>query len=219
MGAAVVELVQERTAPSAKPQPQPMALNGAVLAAVLGFAAVGTGGVANANVISPQISTGPVVYAHSVNLREREQERLVDTQEKLAGIRHYLSFNITDLAAVLNVGRPTVYSWFADSVVLQTKHRERVDAIYRLARDWRTVSSIPIGQLINEPLPNGTTLLQLLAAERLDAAEIRTAMLRIKELRDRTEKRVSVVESAKRAGVKLASKPRRNWRSPGNPRV
>lgn len=202
---------EARTAPSSKTHASPLILNGAVLAALL--SAAGTGGVANAQALPIHTLTAPVPYACSVNIRNDEAQNLLGVQEKMAGIRHYLSLNVTDLAGILKVGRPTVYSWATFPVTIKSKHRERLDAVYVLARDWRTLSNIPMGRLVREPIVNGITIIDLLSRDNIDNAMVRDAMQRIKELQDRTEKRLTVAEVGRKAGIQVASRPRTNWRS------
>jgi hypothetical protein len=216
---ALTAVLEEPTSPSWKPQSTPLTLNGAVFAAVLSAAAAGTGGVAKPQAIATQSFTSPAACVLSVRVSESEEERLLDTQSKIAGIRHYLSLNTTDLARVLKVGRPTVYSWTMGSVVLRSEHRERLDAVYEIARNWRAVSSVPMGQLVREPLSNGTALIDLLSADRLNLAALHGAMRQIAEQQSLVDRRLTVAQAAARAGVRLASRPRKNWRSSGDPSV
>jgi len=216
--ASVYEIAsaEEPTTPYSKTQAPPRVLSSALLAAILSAAAAGTGGVARPHALTTQTFTGPVAPVCSVNLRQDEEGCLLGIQEKIAAIKHYLSLNMTDLAAVLKVGRPTVYTWATAPVTVKSRHRERVDALYEIARDWRALSSTPMGRILREPLADRATMIDLLSADKLAGAALSNAMLQAKEMQDRTEKRLTVTEVAKKAGVKLAFRPRRNWRSSGD---
>jgi hypothetical protein len=213
---ALTSLVKEGTTPSPSPQLPTTTFNTAVLAAVLGAATIGTGGVANLQVLNLPTFTSPVACACSVHVRQDEEERLLDTQEKIAGIRRYLSLNITDLAKVLNVGRPTVYSWATTPVNLHSNHRKQIDTVYEIARTWRALYSDPMGRLVREPLENGRTMIDLISEDKLDSEAVSKAMLQVRQLQSRMQRRLTVAEAAEKAGVQLASRPRRNWRSSGD---
>jgi hypothetical protein len=191
-----------------------MTLNSALLAAIL---TVGTGGIANLQTVRAQTFTGPIARDCYVHVSQNEEESVLDTQEKIAGIRRYLSLNMTDLAKVMRVGRPTVYSWATTPTTLRSAHRERMDAVYAIAREWRSLSSDPMGRMVREPnLGNGRTMIDLLSVDKLDSTAIHNGMRQIQERQGRLERRLTVAEAAEKAGVQLASRPRRNWRSRGD---
>lgn len=200
------------TSPSPKAQLPMATLNRVIVAAIL---TVGTGGVANPQEANLHTFTGPISHICSFHVSQSEEERLLDAQEKITGIRHYLSLNMTDLARVLKVGRPTVYSWATTTVTLHNAHRQRIDAVYAIAREWRALSSKPMGSLVRQPFEDGRTMIDLLSPQELDAKAIRAGMQLIQEQQGRFDKRFTVAEAAKKAGVQLASRPRRNWRSSG----
>jgi DNA-binding XRE family transcriptional regulator len=190
----------------------PAILTTSVLALAMLFGP-GTGGAATAAPVSAVgTSTGIVVANGTVTPKRVEENDVLSTEEKIAGIKHYLSLNMSDLATVLNVARPTVYQWERGPGALRSKHRLRIDAVYKAARAWRALSSAPMGAFVREPLAEGRNMLELLSGD-LESPAIRDAMLQTKELQDRTEKRLTVAQVAQEAGVKLASRPRRNWRS------
>jgi hypothetical protein len=205
---------ERRTTACLKTQLPTMALNSAFLAAIL---TVGTGGIANLQTVRAQTFTGPVARDCFVQVNRNEEENVLDTQEKIAGIRRHLSLNMTDLAKVLRVGRPTIYSWATAPITLRSAHRERIDAVYAIARDWRSLSSEPMGRMIREPnLGNGMTMIDLLSVDKLDPAAIHNGIRQIQERKGQLERRLTVAEAAEKAGVQLASRPRRNWRSRGD---
>src|SRR5277367_160352 len=91
---------------------------------------VGTGGAATPRTIN---------YVPSGTLHVRvtrgsdsiiDSDRMLDAQEKLAGIRRYLSLSVTDLAKALHVVRPTIYSWLRDEATPRAEHAQRLEAVY-----------------------------------------------------------------------------------------
>jgi hypothetical protein len=182
----------------------------AVLAAVL---LVGTGGFATAQALNyvPGDPSG-VRIAHE--LGGVRAQYVLDTQEKLARIRHYLSANITHMAKIFRVGRPTVYSWLRDDPSLRANHARRIDDIYEAAAMWRSASSQPIGEFMSRPLQSGDTLIELLSAKTLDKSAIQSAFIQIAEAASRKRRRASVAEIAKRHGFRSAmTQPVTNWAS------
>jgi hypothetical protein len=193
--------------------------NNAVLAAVF---LVGTGGFANPQVIAranPQIinrtSSGPIdVRVIGVSDEVVDTNRLLDTQEKLAGIRRYLSMNVTDMARALRVARPTVYSWLRDEAGLRGHHLQRMEAIYGIARRWRRISSQPVGTFLAQPLASGDSLLGLLSAKALNEPEIQDAFAQIQKALNRSSGQAGIVDVARKRGLKLATiRPPVHWTS------
>lgn len=189
----------------------PVSWNSALLTAAF---LVGTGGFA-----TPQALNVPAVHsvakiAHELVQSSIATQHLLDTQEKLAGIRQYFAVNVTDMARILGVGRPTVYSWLRDDPTLRANHARRIDEVYRLARKWRSMSNRPVGDFISRSLNSGQTLLDLLSAKTLDESAIEKALAQVAETVNNKARRASVVEIAKRRGFKLAPvQPTRNWAS------
>jgi hypothetical protein len=186
--------------------------NNAFLSAVL---LVGTGGFASAQTVN-YVPSGALLHVRVLRSTDGniDSDRLLDTQEKLAGIRRYLSMTVTDLAKALRVGRPTVYAWLRDGADLRTEHAQRLEAIYRIARKWRMTSSRPVGTFLNQPVVSGETLLSLLSAEVPDELAIERAFSQVRNAAIRTTRRPGVLEVAKQRGLKLATaQPPTSWSS------
>lgn len=187
--------------------------NNAVLSAVFGML-VGTGGIATANArIVQAVPTGPapIQFVRPADAAT-DSLQLLNTQEKLAGVRRYLSMNVTDMARALRVRRPTVYSWLRDDPSVRATHAHRLDALYRIARAWRGMSQRPIGQFLRQQLTSGTSLIDLLSTRSLDEPAIRAALSQIHEVLSRT-KRPSILDVAKKQGLKLSAAKTRHWAS------
>jgi AcrR family transcriptional regulator len=177
-------------------------INNAFLATIF---LVGTGGFANPKPVAV-VPTGSLLYVRAASepAASAESDRLLDAQEKLAGIRRYLSMTVTELAQAMRVGRPTIYSWLGDEAVIRARHAKRLEYMYRLSREWRTVSSRPVGRFLSVPLEEGGTLLALLSAKTIDEPAVKRCFSQIAEALMRTSDRPGVVELAKRRGLKLA---------------
>lgn len=187
--------------------------NSVFLSAVFGMLIVGTGGIATPRMINC-VPSGPVVIRGlQVPDGNTDSDPLLDTQEKLAGIRRYLSMNVTNMARALRVRRPTVYSWLRDEPSVRPTHAQRLEVIYKVAREWRMLSSKPVGGFLNRQLASGTTLLELLSARTLDETAISAGFSQIRETLNRTPRVVSVIEVAKRRKMKLSPKKASTWSS------
>jgi DNA-binding XRE family transcriptional regulator len=91
--------------------------------------------------------------------------------EKLARIRANLSLNVTEMARVLKVERPTIYAWMRDdTVALRSENRLRLDRLHSLAKRWEERSTLPVARLLRDSNDAGESLLELLEAERFDDA-------------------------------------------------
>jgi DNA-binding XRE family transcriptional regulator len=185
----------------------------AILSAVFSMLVVGTGGSANARMINSGASGPIVIPVIRVADGNIDSDRLLDTHEKLAGIRRYLSMNVTDMAKALRVGRPTIYSWLRDEPNLRANHARRLEAVYKSARAWRKISSKPVGEFLNRSLTQGPTLLNLFSAKALDEAAIAARFLQIHEAFSRTPRRISVLEAAEKRGLKLFEEKAASWAS------
>jgi DNA-binding XRE family transcriptional regulator len=174
---------------------------------------IGTGGNANPQMINAGPSGPLVVPVVRIASTEVESDRLFDTHEKLAGIRRYLSMNVSDLAKALRVRRPTVYAWLKGNPQLRRNHAQRLEAMYKIAKKWRMISSKPVGAFLNPPETSGVSLLKLLSSRVLDHDEISASLLQIREAVAQPPARLSVLEAAKRRNLKLSRKQTVNWAS------
>jgi transcriptional regulator with XRE-family HTH domain len=157
-----------------------MAWKQTLAATLMSSILVGTGGIANANTI-PWLSGDSSTYrVSSANQPRHRPSLLLDTRERMAALRRYLSLNITDLAKVLRVERPTIYAWLQGSSAPHPGNLKRLEKMYRLSRDWRALSAVPVGRYAHEPFENGRSLLDYLSAEGLDELAIRHAFASIK---------------------------------------
>jgi len=135
---------------------------------------VGTGGTVNANII-PHLYDSPTCLTWSIHQMHRRLSQLVDTSERVAALRRYFSLNITDLAKVLRVERPTIYAWLQGNAAPHPGNLKRLEQIYQLSRDWRTLSAAPAGKYIYAPFEDGRSLLGYLSTEELNETAIRQA--------------------------------------------
>lgn len=87
----------------------------------------------------------------------------VSVSERLAVIRAAFSLQISQIADILEVSRPTIYGWISQGQQPQPRHRDRLNNIYALAKFWNTKSAVPLGaEAMLAPDAAGETLIDCL---------------------------------------------------------
>lgn len=94
--------------------------------------------------------------------------------ERLSAIQAVLGLSTLDFAQVLGLSRPGLYKWLDASkdVKLQEASRERLVVVERIAKQWRERSTVPLGSVATEPLTNGHTALEMMAADSINESAI-----------------------------------------------
>ena len=177
---------------------------------------VGTGGSVSAASKSAvaermdQTATGSTCRVECVSQTRRgNEEGGAGSAEGLSTLQHYLSLNLSDLAAVLRVSRPTIYSWLRDESAPQAQNLLRMRQVFRVARIWPGISRKPLGSRLRTPVVEGQSVLDLLSEERLDTELVRTALVSCALLVEQDIARPrprSTAEIAKRFGLRPQSK-------------
>lgn len=120
----------------------------------------------------------------SVTSRGRGPDELpLSTSDMLGVIRTSFSLNISELARVLRVERPTVYAWLKDENEPQRSNRERIVAVWRLAQRWREAVQQPLRELKKIPVIDGDSILELLSDEPLRIHPLTEQLDRLARLR------------------------------------
>jgi transcriptional regulator with XRE-family HTH domain len=117
---------------------------------------------------------------------ERDQEPLT-LQETLAAIQHYFSLNIKELAQILGVSRPTIYSWLRAEQEPQATNLARIAELHSLTRLWQKISIRPIGAPVRTPVVGERSLLQLFAEDELNRELIAMSFEKIGRLSTRAQ--------------------------------
>ena len=107
-------------------------------------------------------STSPFATASELLVARQPREETALISETLLRLRAHFSLNTSELARVLGVERPTIYSWGKENVALRKQHHARLLALDRLVRFWTRLSPRPLGTLKNAGVGN-RTLIDLLS--------------------------------------------------------
>jgi hypothetical protein len=113
----------------------------------------------------PFWSTAPIAPAAPITLAAP-----AGPAEMLAAIRSRLSLSITDLAAALEVKRPTIYSWIEGSAEPKQKRVGMIQSLHRVAERWASLSTQPVGVLLTRVDDQGLSLRDRIRRREFDAA-------------------------------------------------
>jgi hypothetical protein len=167
---------------------------------LVSIAALGTGGVAVVDWAHANARTSPFTI---VREGKPEADNALATADRVLLLRRWFSLSVAETARVLQVQRPTIYSWQDGRAPAGSRHLERLGEIFDLAREWRSMSPEPVGNRRKEPLgPSGRTLVDLLSTAEIPRARVRETMRRIAAAQQQRRRPASGAELAKRFGFK-----------------
>jgi hypothetical protein len=154
---------------------------GGVLAA---FLIAGTGGsISSASTLAvaqtmDSSGTGSMCRIEYVSKsrREDEEERIAGSAEGLPTIQHHLSLNLSDLASVLRVSRPTIYAWLREESSPQAHNVSRMRLLFRVAKMWSGLWPRPLRSHLRTAVVEGQSVFDLLSQERIDRELVRRAL-------------------------------------------
>ena len=175
----------------------------------------GTGGsisVASTSAVA-KIDSAPTgstcrIECVSKPLREAEEDRTAGSTKALSVLQHYLSLNLSELATVLQVSRPTIYSWLRDESAPQAQNVARIRQLFRLAKIWPSISGKPLGSRLKMPVADGQSVFDLLSQDRIDLELVRAALVSCAVLERETAlpPRRTAAEIAKQFGLQQQPK-------------
>jgi len=84
--------------------------------------------------------------------------------EHVANIRDIFSINMSDLASVLGVTRPTVYAWL-EGQEPKAEAVTHIEQLSRTADTFNRASIIRLDKLVHRPILNGRSLLDMLKTD------------------------------------------------------
>jgi transcriptional regulator with XRE-family HTH domain len=147
------------------------------LLAFLGLVA-GTGRTFGPSAVYDIQRTSNVSY--HVSLPSSVRGVFLGIREKLVATRHYFGLSVTDLARVLRVGRPTVYSWIREQSLPSRIHVKRIEALANLAEEWRIMLPHSVKSQLQARVSGRKSLLDYLSEEQLDEQAIRHTLTILK---------------------------------------
>lgn len=101
------------------------------------------------------------------------------TNHLLNDLRNHVGFNVSELAAILLVERPTIYEWLESNNEPSKKNQRRLNRICDFFEEWLKERLPTLKGYLHKNL-GGYTLLDLLRKEKLNAELIRKTITVIK---------------------------------------
>ena len=141
-----------------------------------------TGAFVRSEKIRIESGTGSAAQLQLDNLnisQELSRSNILTISDKLLEIRKALSVNMTELAKILRVERPTLYAWFKDEASPISANYNRVSQVHKLAKQWMSMSHRPPESMKREPLLSGKSLLDILAEDTINEEEALTAFQKL----------------------------------------
>jgi hypothetical protein len=176
-------------------------------AAAIGIGIVLGTGAMNPALTAPITSCTPGVVVSAQQFESSRKFEVLTCKEQIVAIRSLLGLNISELAGVLRVQRPTVYSWQAGTAEPHPDNGNRLRRTYEFALRWSRLCSEPLGEWVRKPLDeNGRTLVALLSDESANDILIAGAFTSLKaRLEEEARGFTDVSERARKFGYKERS--------------
>ena len=125
----------------------------------------------------------------------------------------YRPFPVARIAEILRVTRPTIYAWRRGDVPRPTDDLQarRLADLARLAREWASLSPVPLSRFLTLPLGEGErSLFDFLVAPEWDTSSISQALRMLAEAAARTVEKDSPEHSIG-TSEEAAQKRRATW--------
>ncbi len=133
---------------------------------------------------------------------------VVSPGRMLAAIKSELSVTITEMAVLLGVERPTLYSWMAEERSPHPSNRIRLDDLYEVAIIWRRKKVGFLGNFRNHRLGSGQTLVDLLKQVPLPLEAIRKGLDALSAIfeKGKSSRKPTSQELIEKYGIKVQPK-------------
>lgn len=138
---------------------------------------------------------------------------ILTAKQQLLQIKNNLGLNISEMAAIFLVSRPTIYEWL-ESIEPRRRHQERLNTIYQICNFWIEQKIGRLGSLLHKPLNvENDTLFKLLTKELLDKNSINSGFKQIVQIISDKKQKDEVHEAVLRKyGFKPISSEERDSR-------
>lgn len=105
--------------------------------------------------------------------RSQQSPDPLSVKDKLNTIRATFGLSVLQLAQVMRVERVTIYDWLRKNAIDSSSgtSRARLTELCTIATTWASFTPLS-GKFLQEPLPNGSCLLDVLISDPLNTREI-----------------------------------------------
>lgn len=204
MGTTVSQTLTSTTGtviPDVRVESAPAAWSNRIWIGVLGLC-IGTGGIANASSLpSSQISRDVSIKICEEGRENSRVTELSSVPEQLAAIQRYMSLNVSQLASTFGVSRQTVHQWLKAQREPYPRRQGKIGLVFEIAREWRSVSSKPLGGSLHKRLGEASVLDEL-ARDPIDEHAVRAKLTELHRALASSESRQSIADVALAKGGK-----------------
>ncbi len=180
-------------------------------------ALLGIGFVLGTGAVTPAFSTSitgsaPAFIISAQQMKAPKRLEALSPAKQIIAIRSLLGLNVLELATILHVERPTIYSWQSGVATPHYENGRRLRYIHELAQRWSRMCTEPVGDWVRKPLDEGgRTLAALLSAEVVDERAINDAFAGLRaSLQEEAKNFTSVRERARRSGYRDRSRSKQD---------
>ncbi len=107
-----------------------------------------------------------------IKTNKTEEKKILSAKEQLYDLRKYMGFNISVLARIMHVKRPTIYEWM-NGKEPSRKNQHRLDAIYSVCETWKEKNAGWVGLYLYRKIgENNRCLIDLLEETNINKDEI-----------------------------------------------
>ena len=115
--------------------------------------------------------------------------QLLHVKEKVVALKDRLGFNISEIAAILQVGRPTVYEWLETKTPkLRKNNKKRLDEIYKICQKWDKTNLGRLGTCLRKTVCEGKSLFDLLASDKINHNLVNKTIISLKYFLEKSNK-------------------------------
>jgi transcriptional regulator with XRE-family HTH domain len=101
----------------------------------------------------------------------------ISTSENLKDLRDKMGFNLSELASVMQVTRPTIYEWMDNEGKKIHKNKEnRINQIYEVYKEWDKTKLGYLGIYIGKTAIDNKSLLDILSCDKIDKELVSKAL-------------------------------------------
>jgi len=148
----------------------------------------------------PRAMASGVAFAPSTQVdREHNDARLLEPREQAVEVLAALGLNKSQLAEILHVTRPTLYSWLEGSEPSGPR-AERLQQLAKLIAQASVSGRSPLNaRFVRQELSTGTSLLDRLRSDPFDVDRVRDALTEVRLLTERAASAREEREATRRA--------------------
>lgn len=140
---------------------------------------------------APSRAESPVIqWERSVGTRtstNTSTEADLSVADLVSNVKLALGVNVSELARILGVERPTIYSWIKGSASPVASNWARINEVADYATYWSQRSTNPLGEWARRPIDNHRSLLEALSEPIIQHFEV-MAILRALEVSPRARR-------------------------------